>query len=147
MLIKFEIHSDGSTGARVAQVPEDSDANPNLPNDQKVSAVYTARAGGSSAQPNSDPGTGAPGVHSSSGSGTVFVIGPIVVCGSGPGHTGPGGGPSQPNSDPGTGRSGAQPNTDPGTGKPAGGDRAAAGNKAQAGKLERPRKRPPTRKQ
>jgi hypothetical protein len=60
------------------------------------------------AVPLGNPGTGTPstGVASSSGSGMVFVLGPIVICGSGPGHTGPGG---------------AVPLGNPGTGKPNGG--------------------------
>jgi hypothetical protein len=58
--------------------------------------------------PLSDLGTGSPSavVPSIPGSGMMFVLGPIVVCGSGPGHSGLGG--DAPLSDLGTGRPDAQ---------------------------------------
>ena len=92
MLIEFKIQLDGTGALQVTS--------PNNNNTSQVAAVskasaqhelndvYTARAGAGPVDPIS---TGGPG-PSPSGSGTVFVLGPIVICGSGPGHTGPSGG-------------------------------------------------------
>jgi hypothetical protein len=107
MLIKFEIKLDDNGTAKVTQA--EAAVNPNLPTEKQLgisfptpsaapTPVGKAHKGGSA--PGSDPGTGPPTV-SSSGSGIVVVLGPIVICGSGPGHTGPGG--DAPGSDPGTG--------------------------------------------
>jgi len=110
MLIEFKIQLDGNGGATV--IPASANAiNPNLPKELQLGSVAGAPAAtgaGAAGQkggdaPGADPGTGPPsGVSSSSGSGIVFVIGPIVICGSGPGHTGPGG--DAPGADPGTGK-------------------------------------------
>jgi hypothetical protein len=97
MLIEFKIQLDGNGGASV--VPVQSNANPNSPRHQLAAAFPPAPIGpaaDANVKKGGDPpvdgiGTGAPSSLSSSGSGTVFVIGPIVICGSGPGHTGPGG--------------------------------------------------------
>jgi hypothetical protein len=62
--------------------------------------------GGSPPLGNPGGGASSTGVESSSGSGMVFVLGPIVICGSGLGQTGPGGAP---------------PLGNPGGGKPNGG--------------------------
>jgi hypothetical protein len=109
MLIEFKIQLDDSGGATV--VPASANAvNPALPKETVLGSTYGA-AGATAASPVATkggsapiggPGTGPPtGAISSSGSGTVFVIGPIVICGSGPGHTGPGG--AAPIGGPGTG--------------------------------------------
>ena len=131
MLIKFEIQLDGST-ATVTQAQ--IKASPNLPGQVQLPATYVApgpvapapvaQAGGSpplgnpggsaplgnpgGSPPLGNPGGGASstGVESSSGPGMVFVLGPIVICGSGLGQTGPGGAP---------------PLGNPGGGKPNGG--------------------------
>jgi hypothetical protein len=95
MLIEFKIQLDGSGGATV--VPASANAvNPALPKQTVLgstfggaSAVAASKGGdGPVDGPGGGPSTGS---VSSSGSGMVFVIGPIVICGSGPGHTGPGG--------------------------------------------------------
>jgi hypothetical protein len=106
MLIEFKIQLDGSGGVTTA-VPASANAiNSTLPAKVELGSAYGAatastQKGGDA--PGADPGTGPPqGVTSSSGSGMVFVIGPIVVCGSGPNHTGPGG--DAPGADPGTGK-------------------------------------------
>jgi hypothetical protein len=110
MLIEFKIQLDGSGGATV--VPSTANAvNPSLPRETVLGSSFGA-AGATAASPVASkggdapiggPGTGPPtGSVSSSGSGTVFVIGPIVICGSGPGHTGPGG--DAPIGGPGTGQ-------------------------------------------
>jgi len=126
MLIEFKIQLDNSGGATV--IPASANAiNPALPSQKQLSAAYTpsatnpaaaSKAGGDAPlsdtgtglpspaaggdAPLSDTGTGSPsnGVLSS-GSGTMFILGPIVICGSGPGHTSPGG--DAPLSDTGTG--------------------------------------------
>jgi hypothetical protein len=106
MLIEFKIQLDDSGGATV--VPASANAvNLALPNETVLGSTYGATAASpvatkGGAAPIGGPGTGQPtGSVSSSGSGTVFVIGPIVICGSGPGHTGPGG--AAPIGGPGTG--------------------------------------------
>lgn len=78
-----------------AQPPQAADAGAQKGADALPAADVNAQQGG--AAPVDSPGTGGP-----SGSGMVFVIGPIVICGSGPGHTGPGGG--APVDSPGTGK-------------------------------------------
>jgi hypothetical protein len=109
MLIEFKIQLDDNTG--VVTLQPDANGNQNVAAVKHLPQVFSGAAnekekgaekekGGDG--PLKDPGTGPP--HSqgySSGSGMVFVLGPIVICGSGPGHTGPGGdGPLKP---PGTG--------------------------------------------
>ncbi len=95
MLIKFEIQLDGSSGAVVVQpVAQDPAAQNQVPQNQaaqkQLPDAFTANAGGD--PPVKGPGTGPPSGPSSSGSSMLFVIGPIVICGSGPGHTGTAGG-------------------------------------------------------
>ena len=99
MLIEFRIQTDDNGGVNV--VDAQANPNPNLPAQKHLGAVFgvnpaappgKAQPGGDA--PVGDIGAGKPPVvppSSSSGSGTVFVIGPIVICGSGPGHTGAGG--------------------------------------------------------
>ena len=109
MLIEFKIHLDGSGTPTVSQA--DAAADPSLPAQKQLGATFVKpssavqkavqKPGGD--QPLTDPGTGQPNRVASSGSGTVFVVGPIVIFGSGAGQIGPGG---------------DQPLTDPGTGKP-----------------------------
>jgi hypothetical protein len=113
MLIEFKIQLDGGATPTVTQA--EAVANPDLPTQKQLGAAYTkpasvlhsaaqTRPGGSA--PIGDPGTGQPtAIASSSGSGTVFVVGPIVVFGSGGERTGPGG--SAPIGDPGTGKPGS----------------------------------------
>jgi hypothetical protein len=119
MLIEFRIQLDGNGGATVVQAQ--ASPNPNSPSQIQlpqayVSPVQTAqnpapaqnpalaqnpkpRPGG--AAPLDDPGTGLPtGTRLSSGSGPVFIIGPIVIFGSGPDQSDPGG--AAPLDDPGT---------------------------------------------
>jgi hypothetical protein len=115
MLIEFKIQLDENGGATV--IPASANAiNPNLPKELQLgsfagapaAAAARAAAQKGGAAPIDPPGTGLPpGAVSSSGSGMVFVIGPIVICGSGPGHSGPGG---------------AAPIDPPGTGKPKAGN-------------------------
>ena len=95
MLIKFEIQLDGSSGAAIVQpVAQDQPPQNQAPQNQAVqkqlSNAFTANPGGD--PPVKGPGTGPPSGTSSSGSSMLFVIGPIVICGSGPGHTGTAGG-------------------------------------------------------
>jgi hypothetical protein len=120
MLIKFEIQLDDSGTATVTQAQ--AAVNPNAPPKLLGQAfpknpAAPAPAAQNPAAPNpggdapaAGPGTGTPGSVSSSGSGVVVVLGPIVICGSGPGHTGPGG---------------DAPAAGPGTGPPKGNDKAA----------------------
>ena len=91
MLIKFEIQVDGSSGARAVQAQALAD--PNLPAAKELSSAFKPGAG--SGPPVNGPHTKGGGPPSASGSGTVLVIGPIVICGSGTGHAGfgAGGGP------------------------------------------------------
>jgi hypothetical protein len=106
MLIEFKIQLDDNGGVNV--VPAQANGNPNLQGQQQLGVAYVtpghsapnpvAKKGGDA--PLSDTGTGLPSSQGS-GSGMVFVLGPIVICGSGPGHTGPGG--DAPLSDTGTG--------------------------------------------
>jgi hypothetical protein len=112
MLIEFKIQLDGSGAARVTQA--EAAANPSAATHKELGTVFVPAAAGpkgGSAPLGDGPGGGTPtGV--SSGSGMVFVIGPIVICGSGPGETGLGG--SAPLGD------------GPGGGPPAGHDKAGA---------------------
>jgi hypothetical protein len=110
MLIEFKIQLDDNGGATVVPASVNT-INTALPKEVQLgSAVGAAGAAASGAvaqkggdAPLADPGSGKPsGVSSSSGSGIVFVLGPIVICGSGPNHTGPGG--DAPLADPGTGK-------------------------------------------
>jgi hypothetical protein len=107
MLIEFKIHVDGSGG--VTAVPASANAvNPALPNEKVLGGTYRAAGatttspvatkGGSA--PTDGPGAGMP-TGSGSGSGNVFVIGPIVICGSVPGQTNAGG--AAPTDGPGAG--------------------------------------------
>ena len=99
MLIEFKIQLDGSGTAKVTQAEEA--VNPNAPPEKQLGTFFVPVAGKQGgAAPVDGPGTGTP-AGQSSGSGMVFVIGPIVICGSGPGHTGPGG--AAPVDGPGTG--------------------------------------------
>jgi hypothetical protein len=119
MLIKFEIQLDDSGTATVTQAqaavnpiaPPQKLLGPAFPKDPAAPAPAAqnpaAQKGGDA--PAVGPGTGPPGSVSSSGSGVVVVLGPIVICGSGPGHTGPGG---------------DAPAVGPGTGPPKGNDKA-----------------------
>ena len=110
MLIEFKIQLEGNGTATVTQA--DAAPNPNAPVQKNLAETYVApssaaqqsvaKTGRGGDGPQSDPATGAP---MSSGSGMVFVIGPIVICGSGPGHTGPGH----------TGPGGDGPQSDPAT--------------------------------
>ena len=100
MLIEFKIQLDGTSAPKVTQA--EAAVDPNAPTEKQLGAFFVPVAGkkGGSA-PIDGPGAGQPGATSSSGSGMVFVIGPIVICGSGPGHIGPGG--SAPIDGPGAG--------------------------------------------
>jgi hypothetical protein len=92
-----------SVGQAVAK-PAEPPANPAQP---VAGTQPPARENRGGAAPIPDPGTGNSGpAMIASGSGLVFVLGPIVICGTGPSHTGPGG---------------AAPIPDPGTGGPGGG--------------------------
>jgi hypothetical protein len=133
MLIEFRIQMDDNGGVNI--VPAQANANPNLQGQQQLGVAYVApgpaapnpavKKGGDA--PISDLGTGVPaGAPLSSGSGMVFVLGPIVICGSGPGHTGPGG---------------DAPISDLGTGKPNGNDQAAAPNNKYAAANVTPKRR------
>jgi hypothetical protein len=112
MLIEFKIQLDGNGGATV--IPASANAiNPALPREAVLGSAFgasgaaAAKGGEPPAPPEGDPGTGKPtGGSPSSGSGTVFVIGPIVIFGSGTGGA-PGGAP--PGADPGTGKPDAKP--------------------------------------
>jgi hypothetical protein len=121
MLIKFEIQLDDNGTASVTQAQ--AAVNPNAPAQKQLGQTFVAPAAAASARtpaaqkggdaPVDGPGSGTPtGSVSSSGSGVVVVLGPIVICGSGPGHTGPGG--DAPVDGPGTG------------GPPAGNNKAGA---------------------
>jgi hypothetical protein len=97
MLIEFRIQTDDNGGVNVVQAQ--ANPNPSLPAQKHLAAAFVpnpanaAKTGGDA--PVDGLGTGKPPVIPSllpsSGSGTMFVIGPIVICGSGPGHAGPGG--------------------------------------------------------
>ncbi len=108
MLIKFEIQVDGSSGATAVQAQ--------APAAKELSAAFTKPGGGGPPgnDPRTPPGSGPPGNDPRtppgsgpppSGSGTVLVIGPIVICGSAAGPSGfgtgvgPGGG-GPPGNDP-----------------------------------------------
>jgi hypothetical protein len=105
MLIEFKIQLDDSGTPKVTQA--EAAINPNLPAQKQLSESFPGAAtlkpavqskkGGSA--PVGDPGTGSPG-GVASGSGMVFVIGPIVICGSGAADKAGG---SAPVGDPGTG--------------------------------------------
>jgi hypothetical protein len=86
MLIEFKIHLDGSGGATVTQGSANA-MSPGLPAHKQLAGAYVSSpvANAQPAMPTSPAG---------SGSGTVIVIGPIIICGpgqAGPGQTGPGG--------------------------------------------------------
>jgi hypothetical protein len=131
MLIEFKIQLDGNGGANV--VPAQANPNPGSPPQKVLQAAFpnnpaaappppanpaaNAQEGGD--QPTDGTGTGPP---SSSGSGMVFVIGPIVVCGSGSGHSA--GAFSRPGGD--------QPTDSTATGKPPEAQAAASNDKAAA---------------
>ncbi len=125
MLIEFKIQLDDSGGASVVQ--GDSTPDPSLPSQQQLGPAYLAPtvaakqpapatgAGGSA--PVGDGGTGKPtatstvtppssGLGLSSGTAPIFVIGPIIIFGSGPGQSGAGG--SAPVGDGGTGKPSAK---------------------------------------
>ena len=89
MLIEIKIQLDGNGAAHVTQA--EAAVNSSLPNQKQLDTAFPAAAGQKGGSvPIDPPGSGKPtGV--SSGSGMVFVIGPIVICGSGPGETGLGG--------------------------------------------------------
>lgn len=93
MLIEFKIQLDGTGAAKVT--PAEAAVNPNAPSQKQLGTVFTPVAAGQkggSAPLGDGPRGGKPtGVSASSGSGMVFVIGPIVISGSGPGETGLGG--------------------------------------------------------
>jgi hypothetical protein len=99
MLIKFEIQLDDNGTAAVTQAQ--AAVNPNAPPPKLLGKAFVAPVAAAPAlipaaqkggdAPVDGPGAGPPGSVSSSGSGVVVVLGPIVICGSGPGHTGPGG--------------------------------------------------------
>lgn len=101
MLIKFEIQLDDNGTPTVTQA--EAAVNPKAPAQKQLGQAFVAPVAAAPAAvpanqkggegPVADgPGTGKPpGSVSSSGSGVVVVLGPIVICGSGPGHTGPGG--------------------------------------------------------
>jgi hypothetical protein len=130
MLIEFRIQLDDNGGVNVVQAQ--ANANPNLPGQQRLPVAYfapgtaapnpAANKGGSG--PIDGLGMGAPTGAASSGSGMVFVLGPIVICGSGASPAGPGG---------------AGPIDGLGMGKPDGNGQAAAPKVAP--KRRQPRKR------
>jgi len=115
MLIEFKIQLDASG----AVTPADAAPNPNLPANYQLPAAYVAPSAAATAQKCTAPAKSSalPTATPSSGSGATFIIGPIVVTGSG--HVGPGGG--QPLGGPGPG--GGQPlgGPGPGGGQPLGG--------------------------
>jgi hypothetical protein len=133
MLIEFKIQLDDNGGVNVVQAQ--ANPNPNLPAQKQLPAGFVAQGpvapnpfGKGGDAPLSDTGTGLPSSRGS-GSGMVFVLGPIVICGSGPGHTGPGG---------------DAPLSDTGTGAPNGNGQAAAeNNKAAAAKVAPKRRQYP----
>jgi hypothetical protein len=105
MVIEFKIQLDDAATARAFTAQ--AVTNPNLPAQKLLPAAFHTPAaaapaasakGGAAPQepptdaPASDVGTGSPSavIPSIPGSGMVFVLGPIVVCGSGPGHSVPG---------------------------------------------------------
>jgi len=101
MLIEFKIQLDGSGGATVIPVSANA-IDSALPREAVLGSTFGATGGAAAssvAKKSRDapvhPVSGMPtGAASSSGPGTVFVIGPIVICGSGQagsGKTGPGG--------------------------------------------------------
>lgn len=101
MLIRFEIQMGGN--GTVSSVQAQPNADPNAPVQKQTPAAYVAPQKGGD-PPLSGLGTGMPGGQPGGGTGTVFVVGPIVVFGSTPGGA-PGGDP--PLSGLGTGKSGA----------------------------------------
>ena len=86
MFIEFKIHFDGKGGASV--VPTPADAPQTSPAEKLLGPKYIPPAQGLSLLANAQ-GIGQPPTP---GLGMVFVVGPIVVCGSGPGHSHTGGG-------------------------------------------------------
>jgi hypothetical protein len=142
MLIKFEIQMDDNGGVNVVQAQ--ANPNPNLQGPQQLGVVYPGPVAANPKKGGAGPidglGTGAPSatpLSSGSGSGMVFVLGPIVICGSGPGHTGPGN----------TGPGGDGPIDGLATGKPDAEVKAAAQNyKAAVAKYVKPPRRQAKRK-
>ena len=112
MVIEFKIQLDDNGGATI--IPAQTNGNQNSTAQKQLSSAFSAQSTPAPTPvpkagdgPLVGPGTGLPaGVGAPAGSGMVFVLGPIVICGSGPGHTGPGG---------------DGPLVGPGTGKPDGG--------------------------
>jgi hypothetical protein len=104
MLIEFRIQLDGTGTAKVTQA--EAAINPSAPAEKQLGSFFVAPAAGKpgGSVPIDGPGGGRPSGSASSGSGMVFVIGPIVICGSGPGETGMGG--SVPIDGPGGGKPG-----------------------------------------
>jgi hypothetical protein len=109
MMIEFKIQLDESGTPKVTKA--EAAVNPSAPPEKQLGTFFIPAGKPGGAAPVDGPGTGTPtGV--SSGSGMVFVIGPIVICGSGPGETG---------------RGGAAPVDGPGTGSGKGKDKGTAG--------------------
>jgi hypothetical protein len=111
MLIEFKIQVDESGGATVVPAGANT-VDPTKPKQVELGTAAAAAAtpsttaaanptattdGKGGATPGPDPGTGTP----SGGPSSVFIIGPIVVFGSGTGQGVPGG--ATPGPDPGTG--------------------------------------------
>jgi hypothetical protein len=93
MMIEFRVQL-GDGGAVVVQAPSSNP--PVVPQAKQLGAHNAPQSGnppgnigpGGNPPGNIGPGGNQPG----SGSGMVFVLGPIVICGSGPAHTDTGGG-------------------------------------------------------
>ena len=141
MLLEFKIQLDNDGTISVTPATAPADANPNQQGAvRNLGAAYQAAAQKSgTGGPISGPGTGAP---ISGSPATVLVLGPIVICGSGPGHAGTGGT-----------LGGGGPISGPGTGLPANGGKdadekgqAKANAPNQAAKVEAPKKSRAARK-
>jgi len=150
MLLEFKIQLDNDGTISVTPATAPADANPNQQGAvRNLGAAYQAAAQKSgTGGPISGPGTGAPisgpgtGAPISGSPATVLVLGPIVICGSGPGHAGTGGT-----------LGGGGPISGPGTGLPANGGKdadekgqAKANAPNQAAKVEAPKKSRAARK-
>jgi hypothetical protein len=141
MLIEFKIQLDGNGVANV--VPAQANPNPGSPPQKVLQAAFPNNPAAAPPPPanpaaNSQKGAGDPptdstgtGPPSSSGSGMVFVIGPIVVCGSGSGHSA--GAFARPGGDP--------PTDSTATGKPTQAQAAAPNDKAAAQAPDKPAQR------
>jgi hypothetical protein len=113
MLIEFKIQWDDGSGATVVPASAssiDSSAPKTVQLSSSASSPAATAPSPVGAKPTAVPTDGpGPGPHPGAGagagvalgSGTVFVIGPIVICGSAPGQTGAGG--AVPTDGPGTG--------------------------------------------